>query len=235
MNYCILNGQKSTLISGLLIQSLPPISKPLIRTQVEEIDGRDGDIVTKLGYSAYDKVMSIGLRNYFNIDEVIDYFDSEGQVIFSNEPDKFYRYKIIQQIDFERLLRFRTADVTFHVQPFKYSAVDQDIIGTFDSGDAKTLTLTNYGNTESKPQITLYGSGIINLSLNGVLAFVIDMTAIQSITLDAETMEATGGGLLRNRLVSGDYDNLMLTVGKNTFTWTGDVTSISISNYSRWI
>ena len=124
MNYCILNGKKSSLVKGLLIQSLPPISKPLMRTKTDEIDGRDGDIVTKLGYSAYDKEMSIGLFGDFDIDEVIRYFDSEGTVIFSNEPDKFYKYTIVSQIDFERLLRFKTATVTFHVQPFKYSAMD---------------------------------------------------------------------------------------------------------------
>ena len=72
MNYCILNGKKSTLIKGLLIQSLPPISKPLMRTQIDEIDGRDGDIVTKLGYSAYNKEMSIGLFGDYDIDEVIE-------------------------------------------------------------------------------------------------------------------------------------------------------------------
>ena len=95
MNYVILNGVKSNTVKGLLIQSLPSISKPLIRTQIEEIDGRDGDIITKLGYSAYDKEMSIGLFGDFDIDEVIQYFDSEGTVIFSNEPDKFYNYQII--------------------------------------------------------------------------------------------------------------------------------------------
>lgn len=128
MNYCILNGKKSTLIKGLLIQSLPPISKPLMRTQIDEIDGRDGDIVTKLGYSAYNKEMSIGLFGDYDIDEVIEFFDSEGEVIFSNEPDKFYRYEIIEQIDFERLIRFKTATVTFHVQPFKFSAVDDEFV-----------------------------------------------------------------------------------------------------------
>ena len=124
MNYVILNGVKSTLIQGLLIQSLPSISKPLVRTKTEEIDGRDGDIVTVLGYSAYNKTMSIGLFGDYNIDEVIKYFNSSGEVIFSNEPDKFYKYQIIEQIDFERLIKFKTATVTFHVQPFKYSAVD---------------------------------------------------------------------------------------------------------------
>lgn len=127
MNYIVLNGMKSTLIKGLLISELPPITKPLIRTKTEEIDGRDGDIVTKLGYAAYDKKMSIGLYGDFNIDDIIQYFDSEGTVVFSNEPDKVYRYQINNQIDFERLLRFKTATVVFHVQPFKFSSVDDKI------------------------------------------------------------------------------------------------------------
>ena len=125
-NYIILNGNISTNISGLLIQSLPPISKPKIRTEVEEIDGRDGDIVTKLGYSAYDKEISIGLSYNYDIDEIINYFNSEGIVIFSNEPDKYYKYQILEQIDFERLIRFKTATVTLHMQPFKYSAEDNE-------------------------------------------------------------------------------------------------------------
>ena len=97
-NYIILNGKDSREISGLLIQSLPPISKPKIRTNTEEIDGRDGDIVTKLGYSAYDKELSIGLYGNYNVDEVIEYFNSKGTVVFSNEPDKYYNYEIIDSI-----------------------------------------------------------------------------------------------------------------------------------------
>lgn len=235
MNYCTLNGQKSTFVSGLLIQSLPPISKPLMRTQIEEIDGRDGDIITKLGYSAYDKEMSIGLRNEYDIDEIISFFDSEGQVIFSNEPDKYYRYQIIDQIDFERLLRYRTATVTFHVQPFKYSAVDQTLSKIFVSNDAKTMTVQNFGNTNSKPQITITGSGTVTLTLNGAQLFTIEMGDIGYITLDAEKMEASQGGILRNRLVTGDYGNFVFQTGSNVITWTGEVTEISISNYSRWI
>ena len=123
INHIIINGKDSRDVDGLLIQSLPAISKPLIRTEIEEIDGVDGDRVTKLGYSAYDKVAVIGLHGKYNVDDVISFFDSEGEVIFSNEPDKRYRFQIINQIDFERLGRFKTAEVTFHVQPFKYDAV----------------------------------------------------------------------------------------------------------------
>ena len=65
MDYVVLNGVKSTDITGLLIQKLPPVVKPLIRTQIEEIDGRDGDIVTKLGYSAYNRKILACTNNFY--------------------------------------------------------------------------------------------------------------------------------------------------------------------------
>lgn len=234
MNSITLNGVSSTSITGLMIQSLPPISKPLMRTTVEEIDGRDGDIVTKLGYSAYDKEVLIGLKGSFDIDEVISFFDSEGTVVFSNESGKYYNYQILNQIDFERLVRYRTATVTLHVQPFKYSVADDTVDQTF-SGTSGSLDITNVGNVPSKPRITIYGSGTINLSLNGVQAFVIALGDTANITIDVEQMEAFSGSLLRNRLVTGDYANLTLPVGENTLTWTGSVTEISISKISRWL
>nr|DAF33207.1 MAG TPA: distal tail protein [Caudoviricetes sp.] len=133
ISYIELNGEKSTNVKGLIIQSLPPITKPKMRTSNATIDGRDGDIVTKLGYAAYDKEVNIGLHGDFDIDDAIAFLDSEGEVVFSNEPDKYYRYQILDQIDFKRLVRFRTAKVKMHVQPFKYDAVDRtfDIVNQF--------------------------------------------------------------------------------------------------------
>lgn len=133
ISYIELNGEKSTNVKGLIIQSLPPITKPKMRTSNATIDGRDGDVVTKLGYAAYDKEVSIGLHGDFDIDDAIAFLDSEGEVVFSNEPDKYYRYQILDQIDFKRLVRFRTAKVKMHVQPFKYDAVDRtfDIVNQF--------------------------------------------------------------------------------------------------------
>ena len=226
MNTVILNGVNSNTITGLLIQSLPSISKPQMRVEVEE---RDGDVVTKLGYAAYDNEMEIGLHGNFDINEVIEFFSTEGEVIFSNEPDKIYRYALYDQIDYERLIRFRTATVTFHVQPFKYSTeADQTITS---SG----ATVTNSGNVESKPSITITGSGTINFSLNGTQIFVIVMGTQTSVTIDAETLEAYSGEILMNRAVTGDYANLRLDPGDNTFAWTGSVTKIEIHNRSRWI
>lgn len=235
-NYIILNNKDSRDITGLLIQELPPISKPKMRTSVEEIDGRDGDITTKLGYEAYDKEISIGLYGNYGIDKVIDYFNSEGTVIFSNEPDKYYKYSITEKIDFERLVRFRTATVTLHVQPFKYSAEEKLL--TFTDLTDKKILVNNSGNIYAKPVITLYGTGTVNLSLNGNQLFVVEMgETATNITLDISNMEAYTDSLdnLKNRAVTGDYDNFKLEIGKNTITWTGDLTMVTVKNYSRWI
>lgn len=237
-NYIVLNNNNSNEITGLLIQALPPISKPLMRTTIEEIDGRDGDIVTNLGYSAYDKEVSIGLYGNYDVDDVIQYFNnnSKGQVTFSNEEDKYYNYEIINQIDFERLIRFKTATVTFHVQPFKYSLLDGTKV--FNITNQTSVSIKNNGNYVSKPIITIYGSGTINLSLNGEQLFVIELgeNATQ-VTIDTNLMEAYNNGtqVLMNRQVNGDYSNFALNVGNNIISWTGTITEIDIQNYSRWI
>lgn len=235
--YIILNGVESRSIKGLLISELPPISKPAIRVQQEEIDGRDGDLITPLGYSAYDKVVKIGLTYEYDIDDIIEYFNTSGKIVFSNEPDKYYFYSIYEQIDFEKLIRFKTAEVTFHVQPFKYSDTEHE--QTFNiSGGSNEIAIRNNGNIYSRPTITLTGSGDINLYINGAQLLAINLTATsQTIIIDSEAMNAYNEdkSLFLNRLVSGDYDNIRLKVGNNTISFTGNVSRVVIDNYSRWI
>ena len=235
LNTITLNGTSSSSLRGLLIQRLPPINKPPIRVIQEEIDGVDGDTITKLGYGAYDKEILIGLHGSFDINAVIAFFDSSGEVVFSNEPDKIYRYQIIQQIDFERLVRFRTANITLHVQPFKYLLGETPIAETFNADD-QSVTVTNTGNIYSKPLITLTGTGTIALYIgeNQILSIALGVSS-ESITLDVETLDAYLGSNLKNRQITGDIEKLVFLPGSNTLSWTGSITSISISRYNRWI
>lgn len=237
MNSIILNGISSTTIAGLLIQNLPPISKPKIRATAEEIDGRDGDIITLLGYGAYDKEFSIGLYGEYDIDQIIAYFNSSGTITFSNEPDKYYNYQILEQIDFEKLLRFKQATVTMHVQPFKYGVADNSKTFTIAEGTT-SVAIRNVGNIYSKPKITITGSGTINLYLNTVQAFTISLgESSTTIVIDINAMNAYNPttDAYMNRLVTGNYDNFRLAIGKNTIAWTGTITKIIIENFSRWI
>ena len=236
--YLILNGVSSKNITGLLIQSLPPISKPKIRTSIEEIDGRDGDIVTTLGYAAYDKPISIGLKGDYNVDDVIEYFNGSGQVIFSNELDKYYNYAIYDTIDFNRLIRFRTATLNMHVQPFKYSVDEPPITWTNTNGTTiANISVRNTGNIYSKPILTITGSGTVNVYINNTQILELKLSAAgETIIIDVESMNATDtDGNYLNRQVTGDYDNLIFKVGSNSLRVTGTLTSITIDKYSRWI
>lgn len=187
--YIVINGKSSREVSGLLIVSLPPISKPQMRVTAEEIDGRDGDIVTELGFSAYDKPVEIGLAGDYDINEVISYFNQAGVITFSNEPDKYYKFAQYNGIDFEKLIRFKTATVIFHVQPFKYDTESNDAV----FWNPENITITNEGNIYSKPELAIQGSGNVGITLNGseVLSLELGETK-QAIIIDTDKMNAYG-------------------------------------------
>ena len=159
INYVIINGVNSNTINGLGINELPPISKPSLRVLTEEIDGRDGDITTNLGYSAYDKTITIGLFGTgYDVNDIISFFTSEGTITFSNEPDKYYKFTMLEQIDVESLLRFKTASITFHCQPFKYPLSETPLEIEYDyiEQTGETLTLNNTG--EATLDLSLKGN-----------------------------------------------------------------------------
>ena len=233
--YIIINGKNSKDIPGLLIGSIPTITKPKIRTTIEEIDGKDGDIVTVLGYGAYDKPVEIGLYGDYDIDEIAGFFNSSGEIVFSNEPDKCYNFSVYDHIDFERLIRYKTATVTFHVQPFKYSATDRKKI--FDS-PSSPLQIVNYGNIYSAPVYKIKASGNVALSMNGVHVLNIAFgSSVAEIKIDVAELEAYAlpSGALANRSVAGDYNDLRLDTGKNILSWTGNIQSMEIDKFVRWV
>lgn len=238
MNYIILNGVKSTIVQGLLIQELPPISKPQIRTSIETIDGRDGDIITRLGYSAYDKILTIGLKKDADINDVISYFvnNDRGQVTFSNEQDFYYRFDLLEAIDFERLIRFKQARVNFHVQPFKFSCSEGNTELILQNG---SVNVVNHGNIYSKPVLTIRARGDVTVSLNNLEVFSIafNENTAETIIIDTAGMEAysSSTGALKNRAVTGNYNNFYLPVGMSSIQFTGNVVAASLSKYSRWI
>lgn len=236
INYIELNGEKSTSVKGLIIQSLPPISKPKIRTSIEEIDGRDGDIVTRLGYSAYDKEVSIGLHGDFDIDDAISFFDSEGEVVFGNERDKYYRYQILDQIDFERLIRFRTAKVKMHVQPFKYDAVDRTFEVVNQLVNVKDYSTSRFGVTAVSSGGSVRVAGKATNTCE-ILVPIDRITLSGSYTLTAATSgDAAGCALKLVSSSSPDGDSFGDTYIELKSDGTSSVTADADSEYDAlWL
>lgn len=230
MGYIIWKGVQSTTIKGLLVCQLPPITKPTMRVSETIIDGRDGSIIEELGYEPYDRPLSIALRGDFDIDEVMKYFTGEGEIVFSNEPDKVYRARIHAQIDYNRLLRFRQANILFRVQPYKYAYNEKSITLTTSNG----TNVVNKGLETSKPKMTITGSGTIAISVNGVDVFEYTFPSGESqVVIDSEKEDAYLGNVLKNRNMNGEFP--ILQSGNNKIGWTGNVQKIVVDVRSRWL
>ncbi len=228
MNKIIWKGVDSSTIEGLMICELPPITKPKMRVQETTIDGVDGSIIEELGYESYDKSLKIGLTYNFDVDKIIKYFTGEGQVVFSNESDKYYNAKIIDQIDYERLLRFKEATVKFRVQPFKYKLNESSTTLT-QSGK-----VVNVGLEYSKPIMKIIGSGAVEVLVNGLATFTYTFPENETgVIIDSEKEDAYLGTALKNRNMTGEFPRLL--DGENTISWSGNVTSIVVEPKSRWL
>ena len=232
MTYIEWKGIRSDTIPGVLICELPPITKPKLRTSITKIDGRDGDIVEELGYESYTKNIKIGLTRNYDIDVIAKYFTGEGTLILSDEPNKVYNCKIIDKIDYVKLIRFKTATIKFHTQPFKY--LKDEPIKELTITNESSLIVNNQGLENSKPIITLYGSGKIELTINGSSIFSYTFPEDENeVIIDSIREEAYLGGLYKNRNMLGEFP--IFQPGENTVSWTGSLTQIKIDPKSRWI
>lgn len=173
MNTIEFKGISSTTIDGLIVCEFPPISKPPMRVAQTEIDGRHGTIIEELGYSAYNKSIEIGLKGNFDINKVIKYFSGEGDIVFGNEPDKVYHGIVANQIDYNRLLRFRKATVTFLVQPFKHKKNEAMKETEIATATGTNIVLKDGGSTPFRistdaENVVVHGKNIINANAFGL-------------------------------------------------------------------
>lgn len=229
-DYIIFKNIKSSSLEGLMICELPPITKPEMRTSIIEIDGKDGDIIEELGYASYQKTLQIGLTRNFDINQIIKYFSGSGDLVLSNEPDKVYKATIYSKVDYEKLLRFKTAEVEFHVQPYKYLLNEAPF--ELNITNETELKVSNVGLEKSKPIITLYGEGEVQLSINGSDIFSINIDD-EYVVINSIEEEAYKENVLKNRNMLGEFP--VLEIGINTIKWTGNLKKIIIEPKSRWI
>ena len=225
-------GIDSNTINGLIICELPPITKPKMKTSITKIDGRDGDIIEELGYESYVKNIQIGLANNFDIDSVIKYFTGAGDLVMSNEPNKIYKCQITDKIDYEKLLRFKTATVKFYTQPYKYlkDETETDLSITTET----SVTINNQGLEIAKPIIKLTGSGTVEISINNSVIFDYTFPNNETeVTIDSIEEEAYLNGVYKNRNMTGSFP--VLQPGQNIISWSGDLTRIKIQPKSRWL
>lgn len=231
MNYILWNNKDSRDLKGLIINELPPIRKPNKRVRETMVDGVDGSIIEEMGYESYDKTVAISLKVGADVDSISEFFNGSGEVVFSNEPDKYYVASIIKGIDYARLLRYKVATVTFRVQPFKYNRVE---VACEATNTKQELAVRNIGNYIAKPLILLIGTGTVEFTVNGKIVFRYTFPSGENaVYIDCEKQDAYWEGELKNRNMEGDFP--VFEKGINVITWDSVLSNVTITKYSRWL
>lgn len=160
MSWFVWNGKHSAQL-GITVVSLPPITRAPKRYEITEIDGMDGAYIDELGLGTYEETLSIGFEEgKADIEEILAMFDEEGQLITSNEPNRYYICNVYETIEFIKSGRIYNVDIKLLIQPYKYNTAET--IRPFEAGIAIETIGTNaiiYPKIEITP--VLYKNEII--------------------------------------------------------------------------
>ena len=221
---------------GIMVSEYPAISRPKERVSQIAIPGRSGVLMLpESDLPVYEPVLRTAqcwVRPDADIDAICAWLQGSGSVVFGNEPDRSYDARIINQIDFSKILRgrgFRSFAVPFQCQPYKRLYPPAEDITLTASG----MTIHNPGTVPAWPKFTLYGSGTITLItysgavvLSGIgNGIVLDWEAQECMSLD--------GGTLLNDKVDGDPQ--YLPPGDSVISWTGTVARLVVTPNWRFL
>ena len=155
-NFIVFKGFNTKGI--FLIEELPIVPTANVKQDIIEIDGRHGFLTnSQEAYEPIDIDIELKIYNKKDIQKVRNIFRGSGQLILSNQPDRYYKATVVSKLDFERVIRqFHTVLVTFKLQPHAYEIKDSTIKLTSAS---TSYRLENNTNTTAQPEVTIYGTG----------------------------------------------------------------------------
>lgn len=135
---------------------------------------------------------------------------------------------MVNSIEFSLVYKYISSfPILFNCRPFKY-AVDNSLISIGASGSV----VNNPGSLESKPIITVYGSGNINLNINNQAVELLGVN--NKIIINSELMDCYDDALSNlNHKMNGEFPSL--DIGNNHITWTGNVNKVEVHPNWRWL
>lgn len=212
---------------GIIVTEQPRIVRPKERVALVTVPGRAGRLTVTEGDNVFDPIdltAKCVVTNADRLDDIYAWLSGEGDIEFACRPGGVYRGRLSKQVEATRLANgaeHRQFALTFTCQPFWRPLNQQDIVLT-----ASGATITNPGNVPSVPQIRVYGSGNISLTLDGT----VNIEELETgILLDWEMGDAISldGGTLLNHKVDGGPQ--AIPAGTSKVFWTGDVDQVVIT------
>ena len=220
---------------GVIVTALPPIQTAGKRDETHMIPYRSGRLHIQDGaYEEIVKAVSVYLPYEQGgavtaLKTLRAWLTGSGTVLFSNEPGREYRARIVSEISWGEWVNGyedRTAQILFECEPFAYHTGASDI--TLTAAGA----VSNPGTAEARPLIAVTGSGDITLMTGGEIITLTGLSGTVYLDSAAEECYALSNGarVSKNAMMSGEFPSL--SPGVNQIAWTGTVTKLLIT--PRW-
>lgn len=218
------NGKKCTEY-GIHVSEHPPITLPTERSTFTAVPGRSGSLTVLEDEDVYDDMLltcTCFIENTNRLTEIAAWLRGSGTVTFANRQGGFYYARVVNQIEFEKILRGhpnRTFAVTFRCQPFFNMTADNITVTT--SG----AFIANPGRIASEPVINVTLSGDAEITIGGYMFSLTGVTG--TVTIDTPKLECYQNYTSKNSCMLGDYPKIP-SVGAYV-NWVGDVSRIVIT------
>lgn len=226
----IVYGGETSADYGIVVSEVPSFDKPTKRSNVFNVQGRNGSIIFQDG-SFDDVTRSYKVWIAENHNDLADKVNAVSGWLYSKsgyqrledsfEPDVFRLayYNGSGNVSNE-LMSYGETTLSFTCRPERFLKSGEEEI-TVANGDK----LNNPTRFESKPLIHIEGSGTVSISISGKA-----MTATLSdyINIDCDRMNAYRLPIEnRNAYISGTFPTLI--AGTNTISLTGSITKCTIT------
>ena len=211
-------ANESCLNYGLLIKQRPSIPAPQRRITSVRIAGRDGEyVVDDEIYNSIDIEVQFnfmsetpnGWAEQYRIAK--GWLRGHGDLVFSDDPDFFYKCQYVQITDSERTSR-RIGNFTavFHCDPYMYALSGLEEINPAEHGDKVVNPFLL-----SHPVYQITGTGDGTITVNGK---TVSFTSPGKLTIDTDRMLAFNPdtGVITGTALTGYYTDLYLQPGENT-------------------
>ena len=216
---------------GIWVSELPQITRAKERYEEIQIPGRAGSLTLKEGenvHESYMKECRITVRQDADIAFLLNWLTGSGLAVFSNEPMYAYEASIPSQVRFARDGNsFYVATVQFFVNPHKRRNPAESAFTPTNGG-----TIYNPGTVESKPLITITGTGDMALMLNSgaTIQRFFSLPGLVTVDSEAELVLDEDG-----HIWNGTYDAnfLRFEPGENVLSWTG-IQDVLVEPRWRW-
>ena len=216
---------------GVWVSELPAPTRAAERTQEVDVPGRAGTLTLKEGeyvHEGYVKECVVTVPSNSDFASLLDWLQGDGDVIFSNEPDRVYKAHMAAEVKFTRISNsLKQATLAFFVHPHKGQYPPETDITLNTSG-----SVYNPGNVPARPIFTLTFTGActVRIGANAMTFTAAQSAEPETVTVDCDAELVTDISGLWGGEVTGDF--LQIPPGESVITLT-DCTAVITPRW-RW-